>query len=299
MKNVKYFLKTMPEVRKSCDNTPIPCESGKMISVGKRIDYKTGAETFYLPFANVRNKENDMKRLKQTAFLFNKAICNSICKTQYEKDISEMETIGMTLPVNSTDCTPTYVCSRDLTNSPHLDYADTSQSYALFYRSGNDNRLSNGVTWFMFPYYGIAIELSGPTYISFNGRTMYHCSLTTCEGIESICSCPTKRLNQVCTYRTAFSNRQGGISLKRNDEVVVRKKNSETDPYDRFVYVKAHIIELDGMDITVLLNSSQEKMTVSSDNVIPVPYVKKFLGYEKGFEPPDPNYVKEVVNNNK
>ena len=44
----------------------------------------------------------------------------------------------------------------------------------------------NGLTWFLFPFYGIAIECSRHTVISWDGRTMFHCSCTVSDGLYSL-----------------------------------------------------------------------------------------------------------------
>ena len=58
---------------------------------------------------------------------------------------------------------PTYIFSKDLTNSIHKDKDDDSYLFAVFFQSQNDKE--KGFTWFLFPYYGIAIECSKNTLI--------------------------------------------------------------------------------------------------------------------------------------
>ena len=75
---------------------------------------------------------------------------------------------------------PSYVFSKNLTNSLHIDTGDDSKSFAIFFQQE-----MNGLTWFLFPFYGIAIECSRHTVISWDGKTMFHCSCTVSDGLYS------------------------------------------------------------------------------------------------------------------
>ena len=65
-----------------------------------------------------------------------------------------------------------WIVSRDLGNPEHVD-KDFSRSYAGWF---THHDIDNESAWFLFPEWGVAIELSNDTWISWDGVNCRHCS---------------------------------------------------------------------------------------------------------------------------
>ena len=121
---------------------------------------------------------------------------------------------------------PTYIFSKNLRNSIHRDKNDNSRSFALFFRDSNHSNV--GLTWFLFPFYGIAIECSRSTLISWDGRTQYHCSCTVEENIYSFFTSSMKRVNQQSLTRMKLNRKRkrNTRELDEGDDVYVKSGKS-------------------------------------------------------------------------
>lgn len=65
-----------------------------------------------------------------------------------------------------------WIVSKDLGNPEHVDN-DFSRSYAGWF---TNHDIENKSAWFLFPEWGVAIELSNDTWISWDGVNCRHCS---------------------------------------------------------------------------------------------------------------------------
>ena len=120
-----------------------------------------------------------------------------------------------------------WIVSKDLGNPQHVD-ADHSRSYARWFTKKD---IQNQSAWFLFPKWGIAIELSNDTWISWDGAQCAHCSsiphLSNDNHIYSLFTAITKKVfytaERVNKCEAILSN--GTIeftSLKVNDKVTLR-----------------------------------------------------------------------------
>ena len=121
---------------------------------------------------------------------------------------------------------PTYIFSKNLTNSIHRDKNNNSRSFALFFRDNNNSNM--GLTWFLFPFYGIAIECSRNTLISWDGCTQYHCSCTVEKNIYSFFTSSMKRVNQQSITNIKLNRKQkrNTRELNEGNNVYVRSGKS-------------------------------------------------------------------------
>ena len=107
---------------------------------------------------------------------------------------------------------PTIAISEDLTNSIHVDLDDSSESFGYWFsRKGKKGR-----TWFLFPYYSLAIECShkSPMLITWDGRCQEHCSCTVGRGVISLAGfCKTKHIN--------FMNRMHRFTLQPRKDMIL------------------------------------------------------------------------------
>lgn len=69
---------------------------------------------------------------------------------------------------------PTWAASKNLGNPPHVDPRDGHRSYCQWYVQGQANSVKDW--WFVFPSYGLVIELCDGVCISWDGRHAPHCT---------------------------------------------------------------------------------------------------------------------------
>lgn len=177
-------------------------EGGIMVAAGNRIDYVTCAKTSY------QNKKSTFglnvmgKLLNKASSDFHHLFQEGPTRNLLEKEVSRLEQDHIAIK-NSTEnygkqlLHPFHAFSRNLTNSIHKDNSDHSRTFAIWFREG-DVVKNDGLTWFLFPFYGVAIECSSFTTISWDGRAMFHCSCTVNSGIISTCATSKKKSGQSC-----------------------------------------------------------------------------------------------------
>ena len=168
-------------------------EYGTMVSAGDRIEIRSAMLNHYRC-----SKKNTPANWKATESLLPRAgiaFHNLVQKTMlcqlYNKSIEQIvddnnyrrvkDHTKNNLPIK---IHPSCSVSCNLTNAPHQDLNDASRSYAVWFQ---DKRDPSTTTWFLLPYYSIAIECSSTTYISWDGTKQLHCSCTT-EGKGNIYS---------------------------------------------------------------------------------------------------------------
>ena len=107
---------------------------------------------------------------------------------------------------------PTIAISEDLTNSIHLDREDCSESFGYWF----SRKKQKGRTWFLFPYYSLAIECShqNPMLVTWDGRCQEHCSCTVGRGVISMAGfCKTPHIN--------FRDRMNGFTLQPQKDMIL------------------------------------------------------------------------------
>ena len=114
--------------------------------------------------------------------------------------------------------------SKDLTNSIHRDREDDSYSFACFFRRQSDNK--DCLTWFLFPYYGIAVECSKNTLISWDGRKMHHCSCTIRSGIYSFFAGSKRNVKIHSNIKVELNKKRKRSSIEEGDDVYIRDGKS-------------------------------------------------------------------------
>jgi hypothetical protein len=146
---------------------------GGMYSAGYNVGYKGRIS----PVA----KSQKMKKLPLSAIhsVTNRlSIAGDIFHEEFDGNnvgFDEMVRLQADMWPKNRDCPRGPACwivSEDLGNPEHVD-DDFSRSYAgWFTKQGIDNKSA----WFLFPDWGIAIELSNDTWISWDGVNCAHCS---------------------------------------------------------------------------------------------------------------------------
>lgn len=125
---------------------------------------------------------------------------------------------------------PSSVVSISLTNTSHQDTNDGSRSFAVWYTNPNHP----GCTWFILPYYSLAIECSATTIISWDGRLHQHCSCTSAVG-DPVYSIFNSSFHSVNKHTAIFNAMR---SCKRKDlflpgeKVYVRIKQMDFHKYE-------------------------------------------------------------------
>jgi hypothetical protein len=94
----------------------------------------------------------------------------------------------------------TWMVSIDLGNPMHVDSNDGSYSYACWFTNPPQHKTKT--TWLLFPEWGVAIQLSHGTWISWNGKHCAHCSSVPREEIDNfhIYSLFTSQPKDLCQF---------------------------------------------------------------------------------------------------
>lgn len=216
----EHFLRGHSHVRK------IHGESGTMTCAGLRVDLVTSSVTHYANVDRAYKKENTNHILKEAAGQFRKLLLDGCCKDKYEDEMAYLHRCNniWTYGKQKVLIHPTYVFSKDLTNSIHRDKEDDSYSFAFFFKHRSDNK--DGLTWFLFPYYGIAIECSKNTLISWDGRKMHHCSCTIGCGIYSFFASSKRNVKIHSNVKVQLNKKRKRSTIEEGDDVYIRDGNS-------------------------------------------------------------------------
>ena len=134
-----------------------------------------------------------------------------------------------------------WIVSQDLGNPKHVD-DDFSRSYAGWFTK---EPIGDKSAWFLFPNWGVAIELCNDTWISWDGINCPHCSsVPRLEGnnhIYSLFTAITKKVytnaERVNACETLLQNRVCFESLRLHEHVTLRwvppLKGNEVQLYGR------------------------------------------------------------------
>ena len=120
-----------------------------------------------------------------------------------------------------------WIVSKNLGNPEHIDN-DLSRSYAGWFTNGD---IANESAWFLFPNWGVAIELCNDTWISWAGNECAHCSsiphLTDEVEIYSLFTAITKKVSTTADRvkkceAILQESKMDFMSLTINDRVTLR-----------------------------------------------------------------------------
>ena len=234
-------------------------EHGVMCPFGQRVDVRSSCLTQY---KNTKKKlpGNEKEIMRSCLVDFNSELGRSCCSSIYRDAIRDLtkknnvlkvkNEIGQTLNV-----LPTYCVSSDLSNSLHCDN-DDGLSFAIFYRAK-----PKGVTWFVIPCLGLAIEIAGTTILSWDGRVAPHASITTVPGIHSLFGSSNPLVATRRAVEKAFSVKKYN-NVKVNQTIYTRELLTKmtNDPrldrsqYKKRTYMnrKATVQSVDGETIYII-----------------------------------------------
>ena len=155
-------------------------ESGLMTCAGRCVETITSSLSQYHLQSSCYGKNLTSQVLKGAAADLHNFLKITPCSAYLYKSVNELKKRNNVLKSGNNVMHPSYVFSKNLTNSLHIDTGDDSRSFAIFFQQE-----MNGLTWFLFPFYGIAIECSRHTVISWDRRTMFHYSCIVSDGLYS------------------------------------------------------------------------------------------------------------------
>ena len=199
-------------------NRVIEGESGEMVGGGNRFEPISSCALPYVNknFKGVGGIDNRGHYVFNKGVIsFQKLICsNTSFKETFRADIKRLKRSGNVLKLRTDnkieyDGHLSYAITKNLSNSPHVDINDDSKSFAVFYTLIDEP----GLTWFLFPEYGIAVELSGTVCLSWDGRKEYHCSCTVRGNVYSLFASSRKDVSRHLQIKKAFSKK---ISKKKS-----------------------------------------------------------------------------------
>lgn len=209
-------------------------------------------------------------------YSFHQLIRTTPLEKSFQADIHDLKKSGNVLQLCSKDQIPytahmTYAISKNLSNSPHVDTNDASKSFALFYTLPTEP----GHAWFLLPDYGIAIELRGAVFISWDGRIQHHCSRTVTGDVYSFFTSSRNDIGHYLRVQKSFKqqSRLPTRPLQLGEKVYVRDtlKNmvgrKYNDPnaiiYPSYpMYRKATVVAIDRPNciVSVLFIGELEKL---------------------------------------
>ena len=207
-------------------------ESGIMGCLGQRLEIKCSSVSDYRASSNKSSPINRMtQQLHAKASIdFHELVFNSSLQHAYNSDISELkkEIKKDTWKVEGKHLHPTTAIS--LTNSSHEDQNDFIPSIGVWY---TDQR-NPGKSWFLFPFYSIAVECSTTTIIRFDGKTVQHCSCTVKGGSPIFSILKGARVNVIefnciITLMDRISRKE--MNFEKGDLVYVRLRQKEFQNY--------------------------------------------------------------------
>ena len=146
---------------------------GEMYSAGYNVGYKGRISKVVVP-----------SKIKTKYLAFLRSIENNLLaagtifeKEFFDKDVGYVEMIKLQDTMWPLNRKPPYdpacwVVSHGLGNPLHVN-DDCSHSYAGWFCS---SEINNRSAWFLFPQWGVSIELCNDTWISWDGRNCAHCS---------------------------------------------------------------------------------------------------------------------------
>ena len=205
-KSVKHFMENHTPTRSTQG------ESGVMVAAGMRVDTTSSSRIMYVPSKNNNNvtRGRSTLLLRDAARDFNELLTKTICKEVMLRDLKTLKNINnvMVFPTNDNSSTvtvhPTYAISHNLTNSIHCDVNDSSRSFAVFYPSQSEK----SCTWLLFPVYNIAIQCAASVVISWDGRTMEHCSCSEYGEVWSFFCSSNRNVSRHCNIERAFQKKK-------------------------------------------------------------------------------------------
>ena len=220
--STKHFLYNHSKVR------DIEGESGDMCCAGLRVDLVSSSIVHYVNNDKSFAIANSNRILKEGARNFHEIVERSICSKSFLSELNNLKKCNNVIQhgKGKKKLHPTYIFSKNLTNSMHRDSNDNSRSYALFFRDNLNSE--RGLTWFLFPFYGIAIECSKNTLISWDGRTQYHCSCTVEYNLYSFFTSSTKRVHQqsILNMKMNRKREKNTRNIEDGDDVYIRSGKS-------------------------------------------------------------------------
>jgi len=271
-----YYLSHHNQVRST------PHEHGKMVSAEKRFDPQTASTT---KFVDTKPSTDDLvlpkaeRALQLSLFHFNElfykssALLSKALKYSIEK--LKTNTLNVKLKGTTHKLLPTYMCSKSLHNSLHIDPNNSTTSFAIFYQDQH----KIGLSYLLFPEIGLAIELKSPVLICWEGKTTQHCSVAVKDGINSMFGCSKTEVDVRVKVEESFCQHQKKAKLARlcvGDHVYVQQKFShqcENDPYlkkfkkHKYSTRMAKVLSINGKRVLIRYDSKKTEAVVDIGNV--------------------------------
>ena len=216
-KDFESFLQTHSHVRAA------PFESGKMVSAGRRFDYASSSPTTYRGVHMTKSAADCL--MKRHSLKVNQIMMNSICKKPLLRELKRHRKFSTGVNVKSkksgreVTLMPSLAIAQDLTNSLHTDVQDDTQGFAVYF--SRDHK-QPGLTWFLLPEHGLAIQLKAGTVLSWESSVFPHCSCNCRQGIYGSNPRSNRQVNQKSIAELAYSTHGHAYNLHVGQKVLVR-----------------------------------------------------------------------------
>jgi len=269
-----YYLSHRTQVRST------PHEHGKMVPAEKRFDPRIASTTKYV---DTNPSTDDLQKAERalhlSLFHFNElfykssALFSQALKHSIEK--LKTNTLNVELKGTTHKLLPTYMCSKSLHNSLHVDPNDSTTSFAIFYQDQH----KIGLSYLVFPEIGLAIELKSPVLICWEEKTRNHCSVAVKDGINRMFGCSKTAVDVLVKAKESFCQHRKKSKLSQlcvGDLVYVQQKFSdqyETDAYlknfkkHKYSTKKANVLSINGKRVFIRYKSKGTEAVVDIGNV--------------------------------
>ena len=198
--------------------------SGKMVTAGMRVDYASSSATYYTG-SNGLDVSLCKYVFRKTSTALNAIIRKTQCKRALIKQLKHLKSTGTGISFRVKDgnhltVAPTHSISEDLTNPMHKDINDCTRAFAVFLSKVEERP---GVSYFLFPSHGIAIQIKGTLVLSWEADNQPHCTCTVVKGVYGASPFLTKRVMRHATIRRAFNTKGYNNNISVGDKIVVRQ----------------------------------------------------------------------------
>ena len=275
-----YFLNTHSNVRVT-DH-----ETGVMVPIGERYDPRSYRNVNYQTCSKkqkqcqqfvLSEREQHLSLLDfnelflKSSIWFAQSLCSSINNLKAHNHV-----LKVTRDEVKFSLLPTYMCSSSLHNSVHIDASDFTASFSIFYQE----KLNTGLSFLVFPDISLAVELSKPVLVRWEGDKMKHCTITVNKGITSMFGSAKKitAAKSKSNIEFQFPRKRSKVNqLSVGDDVFVRQKTLSLSDVDKYLLKfpshsysvrAAKVLAIHSQNITVEFESMKTIDVVTRNNVL-------------------------------
>ena len=217
-RDFERFVQTHSRVR------DVPYESGVMVSAGHRFDFASSSATTYRGIHMTKTLADSL--MKHHSMKLYEVMIDTVCKKPLLREIRRHQKFSTGVKVGEKTLMPSLAIAEDLTSSIHVDVQDDTRGFSVYF---SKNPEKPGLTWFLLPEQGLAIQLKAGTVLSWESSVMPHCSCSVRPGVNGSAPRSNRQINQKFIAEKAFSTAGHGKDIKIGQKVLVRSTFGELE----------------------------------------------------------------------